>query len=223
MHQRKGKKILIYLFLLLIVGSVNNININKINFNIIENYNITGLNYLDNETLLKDIKNLNLENIFFLNKTKIIKIIESNSLVEEYKVFKKYPSTLNIKIQKTTFLAKINQDDKIVIIGSNGKLSKNDSSIKNLPYIFGNPEIREFLNFKKIIDDSKIPYERIKNLYFFKSKRWDLELKNNILIKLSRNNIKETLDNVFEFMKDVNSGSTKVIDARIKNQIILNG
>jgi len=223
MHQRKGKKILIYLFLLLIVGSVNNININKINFNIIENYNITGLNYLDNETLLKDIKNLNLENIFFLNKTKIIKIIESNSLVEEYKVFKKYPSTLNIKIQKTTFLAKINQDDKIFIIGSNGKLSKNDSSIKNLPYIFGNPEIREFLNFKKIIDDSKIPYERIKNLYFFKSKRWDLELKNNILIKLSRNNIKETLDNVFEFMKDVNSGSTKVIDARIKNQIILNG
>ena len=223
MHQRTGKKIIIYLLLLFIVGSINNKNLNELNFYIIKNFNVTGLNYLDNEILLKDIKNLNLENILFLNKAKIINTIESNSLVEKYKVFKKYPSTINIKIQKTTFLAKINQNDKIFILGSNGKLSKNDSSIKNLPYIFGNPETIEFLNFKKIIDDSKISYDSIKNLYFFKSKRWDLELKNNILIKLPKNNAKESLDNVFEFMKDVNFGNTKVIDARIKNQIILNG
>ena len=223
MHQRKGKKIIIYLLLLFIVGSINNKNLNKFNFNVIKNYNITGLNYLENEILLKDIKNLNLGNILFLNGAKIINTIESNSLVEEYKVFKKYPSTINIKIQKTTFLAKINHNDKIFIIGSNGKLSKNDSSIKNLPYIFGTPETIEFLNFKKIIDDSKIPYDSIKNLYFFKSKRWDLELKNNILIKLSKNNAKQSLNDVFEFMKDVNFENTKVIDARIKNQIILNG
>lgn len=223
MHQRTGKKIILYLLLLFIVGSINNKNLNKFNFYIIKNFNVTGLNYLDNEILLKDIKNLNLENILFLNKAKIINTIESNSLVEKYKVFKKYPSTINIKIQKTTFLAKINQNDKIFILGSNGKLSKNNSSIKNLPYIFGNPETIEFFNFKKIIDDSKISYDSIKNLYFFKSKRWDLELKNNILIKLPENNAKESLDNVFEFMKDVNFGNTKVIDARIKNQIILNG
>ena len=223
MHQRTGKKIILYLLLLFIVGSINNKNLNKLNFYIIKNFNVTGLNYLDNEILLKDIKNLNLENILFLNKAKIINTIESNSLVEKYKVFKKYPSTINIKIQKTTFLAKINQNDKIFILGSNGKLSKNNSSIKNLPYIFGNPETIEFFNFKKIIDDSKISYDSIKNLYFFKSKRWDLELKNNILIKLPENNAKESLDNVFEFMKDVNFGNTKVIDARIKNQIILNG
>ena len=223
MHQRTGKKIILYLLLLFIVGSINNKNLNKLNFYIIKNFNVTGLNYLDNEILLKDIKNLNLENILFLNKAKIINTIESNSLVEKYKVFKKYPSTINIKIQKTTFLAKINQNDKIFILGSNGKLSKNNSSIKNLPYIFGTPETIEFFNFKKIIDDSKISYDSIKNLYFFKSKRWDLELKNNILIKLPENNAKESLDNVFEFMKDVNFGNTKVIDARIKNQIILNG
>ena len=130
---------------------------------------------------------------------------------------------MNIEFLRTIFLAKINQYDKIFIIGANGKLSKNDSSIKDLPYIFGNPEIIEFLNFKKIIEDSKISYDNIKNLYFFKSKRWDIQLENNILIKLSRNNVKETLDNVFEFMKDYNFGTSKVIDARIKNQIILNG
>jgi len=223
MHQRKGKLVLIYFLLLLIVASINNVNFSDIKFNRVEKINISGLNYLENEKILKDINNLNFENIFFLNSIKINNIINSNSLVEEFKVFKKYPSTINIDIEKTIFLAKINHDEKILILGSNGKFIKNDSSIKDLPYIFGNPEISDFLNFKKIIENSKISYEAIKNIYFFKSDRWDLELKNNILIKLPKNNVKETLDNVSEFMEDISVGDKIIIDARIENQIILNG
>ena len=223
MHQRKGKLVLIYFLLLLILASINNINFSNIKFNKVEKINISGLNYLENEKILKDINNLNLENIFFLNSIKINNIINSNSLVEEFKVFKKYPSAINIDIEKTIFLAKINHDEKILILGSNGKFLKNDSSIKDLPYIFGNPEILDFLNFKKIIENSKISYEAIKNIYFFKSDRWDLELKNNILIKLPKNNVKETLDNVSEFMEDISVGDKIIIDARIENQIILNG
>jgi len=223
MHQRKGKLVLIYFLLLLIVASINNVNFSDIKFSRVEKINISGLNYLENEKILRDINNLNLENIFFLNSIKINNIINSNSLVEEFKVFKKYPSTINIDIEKTIFLAKINHDEKILILGSNGKFLKNDSSIKDLPYIFGNPEISDFLNFKKIIENSKISYEAIKNIYFFKSHRWDLELKNNILIKLPKNNVKETLDNVSEFMEDINVGDKIIIDARIDNQIILNG
>ena len=32
MHQRKGKKILIYFFLLILVGSINNDSLNNLNF-----------------------------------------------------------------------------------------------------------------------------------------------------------------------------------------------
>ena len=223
MHQRKGKLVLVYFLLLLIVASINNVNFSNIKFNKVKKINISGLNYLENEKILKEINNLNLENIFFLNSIKINNVINSNSLVEEFKVFKKYPSTINIDIERTIFLAKINHDKKILILGSNGKFLKNDSSIKDLPYIFGNPEISDFLNFKKIIENSKISYEAIKNIYFFKSHRWDLELKNNILIKLPKNNVKETLNNVSEFMEDISVGDKIIIDARIENQIILNG
>ena len=223
MHQKKGKRILIYFLLLLIFASINNINLNKNKFSKVENINITGLNNFDNEIILNNLKNLNLENIFFINKNKFSKIIDSNTLVEEFKVFKRYPSTLDREIKKTIFLAKINQNDKIFIIGSNGKLSKNDPTIKELPYIFGSPEISEIIKIKKIIEDSKISYDTIKNLYFFKSKRWDIELKNNILIKLSKNNVKESLNDVFKFMKDNNFGNIRIIDARIKDQIIING
>jgi len=222
MHQRKSKKIFIYFFLLIIFGSINNINLKKIKLYQVEHVNISGLNDLDNQKLLQDLENLNLESIFLINSDKIIKIIDSNSLVEKYKIFKNYPSTLDIKIEKTNFLARINKNGKMFILGSNGKLSKNNFSTKELPYIFGNPKISDFLNFKKIVDNSKIPYEKIKNIYFFKSHRWDLELKNNILIKLSKDNVKASLDNVFELLNNAEFKNIKVVDARIKNQIILN-
>ena len=222
MQQRKSKIILIYFFLIIILGSVNNLSLSKIKFNKVENINVSGLNNLDNTIIQKDLKSLNLGNIFFLDKNSIVKVIDSNTLIQKYKIFKKYPSTLDIKIKKTDFLAKINQDGKTFIIGSNGKLIKNNSSINNLPFIFGNPDISEFLSLKKIIDNSNILYDEIENFYFYKSKRWDVELTNNILIKLSKDNLKESLNNAFKFMNNINLENSKVIDARIKNQIILN-
>ena len=222
MQQRKSKIILIYFFLLIILGSVNNLSLSKIKLNKVENINISGLESSDNIIIQNDLKSLNLGSIFLLDENSIVKVINSNNLIQKYRIFKKYPSTLNIEIEKTDFLAKINQDGKTFIIGSNGKLIKNNSSINNIPFIFGNPEISEFLSLKKIIDSSNISYDEIENFYFFKSKRWDVELTNNKLIKLSKDNVKESLNNAFKFINNINLENTKVIDARIKNQIILN-
>ena len=221
MQQRKGKIILIYLILLASVGSINNINIYNLNYFEIKNIFVSGLQNNDNLLITEEINKLNLENIFFINKLNVKNVIEQNNLIENYKIFKKYPSTLEIKINKTSFLAKIKKNDNEFIIGSNGKYLKNTFETSQLPYIFGNPEIREFIEFKKKIDESNIAYEQIKNLYFFKSKRWDLELKNNIIIKLSKDDLKNSLNNSYEFLKNNNFKNIKIIDARIKNQIIL--
>jgi cell division protein FtsQ len=88
--------------------------------------------------------------------------------------------------------------------------------------VFGNPEIVEFFNIKKIIDESQISFEEIESLYFFLSKRWDLKLRNNIIIKLPNDNIKESLKLASEFLYNNEFKDIKIIDARIKNQIILN-
>ena len=222
MHQRKGKKILIYFFLLILVGSINNINLNNLKFKKIQDVKVIGLKNEDNLILLQDIKNLKLNNIFFINTNEINKIINSNSLIEKYEIFKRYPSSLKIKIDQTKFLAKINKDEKIFLVGSNGKLSESHFSNKNLPSIFGTPDVSEFLNFKKIIDRSRFTYDDIINLFFFPSKRWDIEINDNIIIKLSKNYTEDSLDLAFKFLHDKNFKDIKIIDARIKNQIILN-
>ena len=222
MHQRKSKKILIYFFLLFLVGSINNINIDNLKFQSIKNINVTGLENEDNSIISKKIKNLKLDNIYLINKKDLNTLIESNNLVEKYFIFKKYPSSLNINIDKTSFLARISKNGKIYDLGSNGKLIENKYSNNQLPFVFGNPEIIEFFNIKKIIDESQISFEEIESLYFFLSKRWDLELRNNIIIKLPNDNTKEGLKLVSEFLHNNEFKYIKIIDARIKNQIILN-
>ena len=222
MHQRKGKKILIYLFILIFAGSINNTALTKIKFENIKNISISGLNDEENLNILNDIQDLDLKSIFLINKNEISKVINSNSLVEKFEVVKKYPSSLDIKITKTNFLAKINSNGQIYLVGSNGKLSDVKFSDKELPYIFGKPEINEFLKLIDIIYQSKFSLNEIENLYFFPSKRWDLELKNKIILKLSKDLTQFSLNEVFEILNDKNFNNIKVVDARIKNQIILN-
>ena len=216
MQQRKSKKILKYFFLLLLVGSINNINLNELKLHNIHNVNITGIDIEDKRNLLNKI-DFNLYNVFSINKDDLIKEMESNVLVENYFILKKYPSSLNINIEKTKFLAKMNKNGQTFYIGSNGKFIKNDFFNNQLPFIFGNPEVIEFFEIKEIIDKSKISFSEIKNLYFFPSKRWDLELRDSTLIKLPNDNINIALNLAIEFLDN-----NKFIDARIKNQIILN-
>ena len=221
MHQKKSKKIIIYFFLIIVLGSINNKIFSSTKFYQIKEIQISGLDVMNNEKLLSKLKNFFFKNILFINKNEISKIIENNDLVQNYIILKKYPSKLDVRIEKAKFYAKINRNNKIFYVGSNGKLIKNNFQYE-LPFIFGNPEVNEFLKFKKIIDNSKLQYRDIKNLYFFQSKRWDIELNNNLIVKLPKENLDKSLDNVFEIINNSNLNKFKIIDLRIKNQIITN-
>ena len=222
MHLRKSKKSIFYFFLLIMFGSINNINLRNIEINKIKSINVDGFENEDNIIITEKISNLKLDNIFFLDSKKIKKILDSNPLVDKYDVFKNYPSSIKIYIVKTKFLAKINIDGNTFIIGSNGKLSDNYLGNDELPFIFGKPNVDEFLEFKKIFDKSKFEYEQVKNLYYFPSKRWDIEFKNSKILKLPEKSVDISLDYLFEFLNDKKFSNIKIVDARIKNQIILN-
>ena len=107
------------------------------------------------------------------------------------------------------------------MVGNNGKLTDYYLNEIELPYIFGNPKINEILELKKIIDESNFEYTQIKSLYYFKSKRWDLKFKKNILIKLPEKIDKEILNQIFTFLKNIELENEKIVDARINNKIIV--
>ena len=146
MHQRKSKKILLYFFLFLIIGSLNNKNLINRNLTEINQISVKGLDKKNNQKLEEDLNYLKLTNIYFLKKQNIIETINSNNLVESYFVYKNYPSTIEIKIDKTEFLAQIKKDNKIFLFGSNGKLIKSEDIKNDIPFIFGDFSAKSFLN-----------------------------------------------------------------------------
>ena len=202
--------------------SINNISFMNISFPKISKLEINGLNAEERKKIEDIIYASNFKNIFQLDKNYLKKKINSINTIEQFKIFKNYPSTLKIFIEKTKILARTKRNGFDYLIGSNGKLIENRNSILDLPFIFGDLNISEFLKFKKDVDNSLFDFSEISNLYIFKSNRWDIETRNGNLIKLPKNNIEEILNLYVRMSNEKKIIEKTIIDFRQKNQIILN-
>ena len=219
MPQQISKKILVYLFLFIIFGSLNNKNLAQLKFPNIEKIEIEGLE-TENKEFQKSLDLFKMKSLFHLDKLKVRELLNSNNLIEEYVISKRYPSSLEIKIIETELLALLNRKGKSFYIGSNGKLIEAEDMVKNLPYIFGDPNIDKFLSLKRMIDSSKLDYNDVENLFFFPSGRWDIETSSGVLIKLPIENIEKSLELSLNLLDYKQFDNIKSIDARPKNQVI---
>lgn len=222
MLQSKSKKILVYIFLFFIIGTLNNKDLNKIKSKKTNQINVSGLSEEKNFEVLESLNVYKFYNLFFLNKLKIDQLINSYNHIENYSVFKKYPSSLIVKLSETNYLAYTNQNGKNFYIGSNGKLIEAFDKNKRLPNIFGDFDLSKFFKLKKTIDQSNYDFNNIKNLFYFPSGRWDIEIYSGVLIKLPKNEFKESLNLSFDILNDKNFKDIRIIDVRPKNQIIIN-
>ena len=223
MQKRKNKKILIYIFLFLIFGTLNNKNLSNVNSVKIKSITVTGLDEKNNYKLMNSLNFLKIDNLFFLNKYQIEKIIESNNLVEKYFVSKKYPSTLNVKVDKTKILVRFKKNEKLFFLGSNGKLLEEFDNVNNVPFIFGEFKNKNFFELKNKIDESRFNFSEIKNLFSFKSGRWDIETNEGVLIKLPKNNLKESFELLVSILAENKEQKILKIDLRQHNQVIIDG
>ena len=223
MHQLidKKKKIIIYLLFLLILSTTNgkfvvtkNSYSSKIN-----QINIEGLSSADNAKIVSKLNNLIYKNILLISKDEIQMVINKFNIIQEYSVKKIYPSTININIIPTKFIARLSNNDQLV--GANGKLIEGKQNSEILPQIFGEFDSLNFLQFKKITTRSKFTFANFKTLYFFPSNRWDILTYDNILIKLPQDNISTSLDLAYKIINNNNFKNINLIDLRVSKNLII--
>ncbi len=221
MHQRISKKIFIYLLIFSILVTVNN---KKLTFDFykIKKFNIVSSYDLNTDKIYKELINFTNYNIFSFDKQHIYKIISSNKAVEYFQVSKVYPSTLNIEIIKTQFLAITKKDNVDYFIGANGNLIEKNDNNYDLPYVFGNINVNDFLHFKNIVDNSKIKFTDFENIYYFNSNRWDVVNKEGIVLKLPHKLSVEKLNLIFKIIKKNELKDLKIFDFRLNNMMIIN-
>jgi cell division protein FtsQ len=224
MHQLIDKKntIIIYLLLLVVLSTTSGKFIENQNSysSKINQINIEGLSKKDNSKIYNELDNLFYKNILFVRKEEIQKIISKYNIIEEYSIKKIYPSTININIKPTKIVARISNDNQL-LVGENGKVIKNNENIEILPYIFGEFNSVDFLVLKKKIEKSKFTLSEFKTLYFFPSNRWDILTNDDILIRLPKDNFLESLNLAYKMISNEDFKNKNFIDLRVNNHLII--
>ncbi len=224
MHQliSKKNKIIIYLLFLFILSTTSTKFINdqnKLSLSI-DQINIMGLSETNNLEILNNLNNFLYKSIFVISKDELRKILEKHNIIQEFSIKKIYPSTLNIKIKPTKFIARVSSNGQY-LVGVNGKLIEDKNSNELLPYIFGEFNSQDFLSFKKNIEKSIFSFSNLKTLYFFPSGRWDILTDNDILIKLPQKDIFNSLNLAYKIINSKDIKNINLIDLRINNHLII--
>ncbi len=226
MHQYKDKKKNI-LFLFLILFFLSSINSQlfvekKKSFYELKYIEVKGLTNEINLEIEQSLNFLKNTNIFFIDGEILKDQINKYNFIENYSIFKLYPSKIILELEQADFLARTIKNNETFLIGSNSEFinTKKFSNYEDLPIVFGKFSADKFINFKKIIHQSDLSYNNIKEIFFYPSGRIDIKNSDNILIKFPVNNLKKSLDIANEVINNENFNNN-VIDLRIPNQLIL--
>ena len=227
MHQStdKKKKYFLYFIIFLLLSTINNLSLirSKELLSNIKTIEVSGLKNNLNLSIKKNFEFLLNNNIFQIDQELLKNKLDLYNYLQNYKVFKLYPSKIIIKLTQTNLLATTIKDNQKYIIGSNGKLINFEIFNLNndLPHVFGNFSSENFLLLTKIINQTDFSYKYIRDIFFFPSGRWDIKTKNNITIKLPKEDIKYALIKAQKIIKSNELNDNNIIDLRIANQVIL--
>ena len=197
-----------------------NVNFNFFKIKLIEVNNVQILDKKEITALFYD--QLYGSNLLVLNKNKIYKILNKNELLDYVEFKKIYPSKLQIIVFEKEVVAIINNKQNKFYLTKNGEKIKyfNNKKLKNLPNIFGKQ--KNFLDLYITLNQLNFPTSKIKSFYYFEIGRWDIVLKNNVIIKLPVKNFKDSLKNYLVLKEKINFENYSIFDYRIKDQLILN-
>ncbi len=208
-----------YSAILIFLTSINNYNIKDNNIFSVKELEISGFSKQKNKIIKDDIKDILKKNIFFLKKDYFTKLINRND-TKNLSIKKIYPNKLIINFVPAKPLCIILTKNSKIILGDNKKKMNIDIPEYDLPIILGSSNIDKIFEVLNLLKSSKMDYLNVYSIEFFKSGRFDVYLKNGVLIKLPFEYSIDIINYSSNLLKDKNFSNSKIIDLRIKNRII---
>lgn len=145
------KKLLKLFFLILLIWGL--FEFLESDFFLIRKVNVVSENILIKEDILDKMSNLRKKSMIFVSAKKIRNILRTDVRIEEAKVIKKYPDTINIDIKETMPIALVQEKDRYFYINKNFNIFAHYEEIKDdiLP-IINLPNEENMNEFKLILE-----------------------------------------------------------------------
>ena len=223
--QTNKYKLYLYLFFFIFLTSI-------FNFKILDNYQekfslkkiyIYGLSNNEKQSIEIELNKLRNINIFKLTEDRVLKTLKKFNFLENIYVNKVIPSTININLSKTLIVGKTLRKTEYFYIGKNGNFIKSNQlkEVINIPLVFGEFTIKEYIDLQNILSENGVDLQNIKKYFYYKNKRWDLLFSNKSTLKLPSQNVDKSIKIYKKLLDSDNLINKKIIDLRITNQIIL--
>ena len=192
----------------------------------ISKFNIKKIQ-IENNFILKDadikkiLTPLYEKNLILLDYSVIERELMKNSFVESFKVKKKYPQTLKIEIFEKKPIAIVFDKKKNFYLSEKIELIEliEEQKFKDLPYVIG--DHKKFKILYETLKRLNFPLNSVKRFVLYESDRWDIETKNDKIIKLPPKNFKGSLKKYLNIRDKNEFNKYKIFDFRIKSQLIL--
>ena len=223
MHQKLGNKKLIffYIFLILLLSSINNYNFSISNIFRIKNIVVSGMSNDKNFNIQSELFFLTGENIFFL-KDDIQNYFNKKKNIKKIIIKKIYPNGLEITITESKPVCIFFYNGKEIFLGDNGEILSAQQDYGNLLKVYGSSNKDQIFELLNIIKRSSLKVNNIESIIFFKSHRFDLYFKDKKVIKFPINYNDSIFEYAYKILQDSNFSNAKIIDLRINNKIIKN-
>ena len=191
----------------------------------IKNIEISGLNHLDKNDIIKIVNAYNDINIFNVNVDDIYKKIKNNTWIKKASIEIIYPNTIKILLteKKPIAIWQTRYGNTLITKSGDVIFEKNLEEFKNyLPIVVGENVHKEVQSILDIFSKNKDFVTNIWSLTFVNQRRWDVHFNQGLTIKLPSKNLEKAWEKVLYLDKEfkiLNLGLTE-LDLRNSNQIL---
>ena len=213
-------RVVIALALLILLSTITSQKIQISKFNLKE-IQIENNFIIKEDEIKKLLKPLYEKNLIFLSYAEIESALMQNNFIESFNIKKKYPDSLKIEIFEKKPIAIVFYKKKNYYLSRKIELIEFTrlKKYKDLPYVIG--DYKKFKKLFETLEKFNFSFNSVKKFVLYESNRWDIETKNEKIIKLPSINYKESLNNYLNIKDKDEFKKYKIFDFRIKNQLIL--
>ena len=213
----KKKKIYFYIFFLILLSTPLNLKYNSF---IKEIFKIKNIKIIPNELVFEEVYNLLDQNIFKLNNSNLKNFLNKYTHLKSIEIKKIYPDTLEVLITKSSPIAIIDNQITFTYLGDNGKVFKDNIEYNSIPILKGELDIADAIVVLNLLEKSLYKLEDIKEIIFFPTKRINIILNDDKILKFPIYIDLKYINKTYDFLQTIKT-EKQVIDFRILGKIIL--
>ena len=223
--------IIIFICIFLNYSKIVNFSLNVIEkYSYKYNYNLTqikisNLNFLQEDEILLFFESYIGKSIFLVPIQKIANEIQKKKWVKDLNIRSNYKDTLIVSLKEEIPFGIYDNSNQKILFSNNFvvlEILKNVKQYNDLIIFYGANSIE---NSKKLFKNFENDFKKnVKSATFLNNRRWNLQLKNKIVLKLPEENIKLAIKNYNRIYSNFSNSDLKdieSIDLRIKKKAII--